>query len=63
MMEDHQLEEKGDFTLVLIYSGPFPEVLQYRANPWKRQSKLTHLFPVPKISLISKHPSGVRIRY
>ena len=40
-----------------------PEVLQYRANPWRSRSKLLHLLPVPKISLISKFPSGERIRY
>ncbi len=44
-------------------SGPFLEVLQYQANPWKSRSKLLRLFPVPKISLISKYPSGIRIRY
>jgi len=44
-------------------SGPIPEVLQYRANPWGSRSKLLHLPPVPKISLISMSPYGGRIRY
>jgi len=44
-------------------SGPIPEVLQYRANPWGSRSKLLHLPPVPKISLISMSPDGGRIRY
>ena len=44
-------------------SGPIPEVLQYWANPWGSRSKLLHLPRVPKISLISKSPSGGRIRY
>ena len=53
---------------LLIYyhprrGGPFPEVLQYRVNPWRSRSKLLHLLPVPKISLISMSPDGGRIRY
>lgn len=44
-------------------SGPIPDVLQYRANPWGSRSKLLHLPPVPKISLISMSPDGGRIRY
>ena len=40
-------------------SGPIPEVLQYRANPWGSRSKLLHLPPVPKISLISMSPRHV----
>lgn len=44
-------------------SGPIPEVLQYRANPWRSWSKLLHLLPVPKISLISKTLNEGRIRY
>ena len=51
------------FVLLPGGSGPIPEVLQYRANPWRSRSKLLHLLPVPKISLISKFPSGERIRY
>ena len=43
--------------------GPIPEVLQYRANPWRSRSKLLHLLPVPKISLISMSPDRGRIRY
>jgi len=34
-------------------SGPIPEVLQYRANPWRSRSKPLNLLPIPKISLIS----------
>ncbi len=43
--------------------GPIPEVLQYRANPWRSRSKPLNLRRVPKISLISKSPNGGRIRY
>jgi len=64
--------ETSSFTLscLLLYylllpegSGPIPDVLQYRANPWGSRSKLLHLPPVPKISLISMSPDGGRIRY
>ena len=59
--------KKGVLIIVCLYlpegSGPFLEVLQYQANPWKSRSKLLSQFPVPKISLISKLPIGERIRY
>lgn len=44
-------------------SGPLLEVLQYQVNPCGSRSKLLHLPPVPKISLISMSPDGGRIRY
>ena len=44
-------------------SGPIPEVLQYRANPWRERSKPLTSHLCPKISLISKSPNGGRIRY
>ena len=44
-------------------SGPFLEVLQDQANPWRSRSKLLHLLLSSKISLISMAPSGDRIRY
>ncbi len=44
-------------------NGSFLEILKNQANLWKSQSKCLRLFAVPKISLISKCPSGVRIRY
>lgn len=51
------------FFLLPMGSGPIPEVLQYRANPWRERSKPLTSRPVPKISLISKSPNGGRIRY
>jgi len=41
------------FVLLPLGSGPFLEVLQDQVNPWGSRSKLLHLPPVPKISLIS----------
>ena len=43
-----------DLLLLPVGSGPIPEVLQYRANPWRWRSKPLSHRPVPKISLISK---------
>ena len=58
---------KRGLILIVIFpmvgSGPFLEVLQDQANPWWSRSKLLHLHPVAKISLISMAPSGGRIRY
>ena len=58
---------KDDLMLLLFSpeegSGPFLEVLQDQANPWRSRSKLLHLLLSSKISLISMAPSGDRIRY
>ena len=43
-----------ELLLLPVGSGPIPEVLQYRANPWRWRSKPLSHRPVPKISLISK---------
>ena len=62
-------ESCGIFSLILVCisppkgSGPIPEVLQYRANPWGSRSKPLYLPPGSKISLISQTPNGGRIRY
>ena len=45
------------------YFGPLPEGLQYRADPWREQSKPWASRLCPKISLISKWPHRPRIRY
>jgi len=50
------MEERFGFVideLLPMGSGPFLEVLQDQVNPWGSRSKLLHLPPVPKISLIS----------
>ena len=44
-------------------SGPIPEVVQYRANPWPGRSKLLFHGPVAKISLIYKPLNEGRFRY
>lgn len=57
------------YNLILVYfprgvgSGPFLEVLQDQADPWRSRSKLRDLLLSSKISLISLVPSGDRIRY
>ena len=66
--DDTQIREAFHifFSIICFFpegSGPIPEVLQYRANPWQRRSKPLTLRRVPKISLISMSPSGGRIRY
>ena len=57
----------GDSVFVLFISpegsGPIPEVVQYRANPWPGRSKLLFHGPVAKISLIYKPLNEGRFRY
>jgi len=49
--------------LPIVGSEPILEVLQYQANSWQERCKHLTSHLVPKISLISKYPHGVRIRY
>jgi len=51
------------FLKIELFRGPIPEVVQYRADPRQRWSKLLALRHDPKISLISLTPHGGRIRY
>ena len=66
------IQEKIIGTLLIVskkndfddgFRGPIPEVVQYRADPRQRWSKLLALRHDPKISLISLTPHGGRIRY
>lgn len=47
----------------MIRSGPIPEVLQYRANPWPGRSKPLFHGLGSKISLIYKRLGESRFRY
>ena len=42
--------------------GPILDVMQYKANPWEKSSKLQTNSQVPKIGLISMPPDGRRPR-
>ena len=66
------IQEKIIRTLLIVskkydfddsFRGPIPEVVQYRADPRQRWSKLLALRHDQKISLISLTPHGGRIRY
>ena len=62
MLNEGLFFRRGNLIFIWFF-GPILEVLQYQANPWRSRSKPLCLLLGPKISLISKYPGGVRIRY